>query len=247
MTEEQARINAALEAANGDRELAALSLGMDPTLLKNMINGNKVLRARWTNSKRNLPPDPTKAISRRSVTKDVVPGGPSPEEMKLALVTQQEDAKFKSGFEKFGFNSEDVDWAQSLQQFSGQNFTKIVDFATGGMTYTLMQVMKKIKMLASILADDEFGEDEIGEAKRQNAWANFHKLCELQIKMTATAANGAAIRAKVELWKKQAEAGQGGKGKIKPGFAPLQAQKMEVNVAPGATVNVTQKEEKPPE
>lgn len=246
MTELQIRINAALEAADGDREVAALALVMDPLELKNAINNSKDLRLRWMKSKRNKAPDPAKAISRTSIAPKQIAGGPSQDEMKLAYAMQQEDAKFKSGFEKFGFTAEDVDWAQSLQQFAGRNFAKVVDFATGGMTYTLMQVMKKIKMLAEVLERDEFAEDEIGIAQSLNTWANFHKLCELQIKMTETAANGAAIRAKVELWKKQAEAGNGSKGKIKPGFAPLQAQKMEVNVAPGATVNVSHTE-KPPE
>jgi hypothetical protein len=244
VTDEQKRVNAALEAAKGDREIAALGLEMDPVTLKEFINNNKVLRARWANSKKNVAPDPTKLVARTAITK-LEPGAPSPEEQKLALVTQHEDAKFKAGFEKFGFTAEDVDFAQSLQQFAGKNFAKVVDFATGGMTYTLMQVMKKIKMLADILENAEEPKDEIMVAINQGTWANFHKLCELQIKMTETAANGAAIRAKVELWKKQAEAGQGGKGKVRPGFAPLQAQKMEVNVQPGATVNVTQKEESP--
>lgn len=248
-TADIARINAAMEGALGNRKLAAAALDATSEQLKNALKSTPELRARWCNVDPGKPVTHADTISRNTIkaSGQSVPPNVAPVLLSDDAVTKaiaKENNRIKANFR--GFTETEQDYALSLQEFTNEQ----IECTVGMMTACLSRAAvlhsmhtDRIRARVQELNKTSLTPEELEEKKLllHHYIESIHELKSI----TDTAIEGSTARAKIDLWRKQ-HLQQVVPTKAKPGFAPLQAQKNEINIhaANGSTIKVESSEEK---
>ena len=225
--------DAALVAANGHISVAAEALGIAAATLRKRITNHPTLRSRWCSVPDEPPPPEDITVARKNAIAKKVADHALKSEEEIARKIAAEDAKFHQGFSAFGFNAEELEMATKLQSFHGKHFNKCVDMVTGGLTVTAVRVMLlaqdlSVRLTTAPVINKLTGEDRLKALEEQRMmWNAFNRLCENLTRMSEAAANGTAIRAKIQMMREQAKAASTKPQPGKAGFTPLLAIKAE--------------------
>ena len=198
-------IDAALSAAEGNREIAGLAMDLTTEQVQSRIYASPYLRSRWTKA------EPLRLETR------VFDAPPAPKSIKaqiqLSKEVASEDARFADGFSSLGMMPDEVKFATSLQAFHRENISNCVGLFSGGISAIGVRLMILKMKLSDRLSSEDFVvmSEEPGKIdwdasreREKSTWENFHRCCQSLVEMSAVAQNGAAIRAKIDMWKKQA-------------------------------------------
>lgn len=222
--DQTARVDQLLTEHHGNRKAVATAMGWTAAKLCSVIFESPDLRFKWSTShdvgRKML--SAAKTISRKS---SAIP----PSDLEKAVAVQEEDDKFRNGLAGLNLPEEEFEYAAKLQKLHRHHFVGIGDMIHGGMAHASIKVMMKINELSDRLKQGFAGEDPLSEERM--CWESFHRACENLIKFSEAAQNGALIRARIEVLKKQTQEGARSRGK--PGFAPQTAPAINLQINTG--------------
>ncbi len=207
--EDKRHIHEALTKCQGNRAQAAALLGITKQELKNRIYNNKDLRAAWVTPQVAGPShaDVTDGPDLSVTAPEIVESW----EQRMA----REDAEYSKLMESVGVDPGDVTEAMSLEKFFGRFIGRSLNVIGGGVTVRALKLMKFLEGL-----DENFKKGFTGENARTElatwtfAYMEGHKHLS---RMLEVANMSATARAKIELYRSQANASR---GKGKAGFGP---------------------------
>lgn len=142
---EQVRINAALEKADGDRNLASVILGISPPELNKKIGRCPDLKILWKENRGVTSAPPTDA---QTLHREPAPMPPpmdlTQEETDLLDSTIKEDEMLRDGLEKLNLTTDEAGIAVGLQGFHQKYFIKSINILGASNTVVCLKLQSRM-------------------------------------------------------------------------------------------------------
>lgn len=190
--ERLSQIHKALEQTNGDRKMAAVLLQIDPVALKDTINNNAPLRARWSKSRRNGDTLAVPVTEAQSITKPpevvealaITDEPVTSEERQIAVAFDNEDKMVRSGVSLLRLTPEEEVVARELAQYQQGNFFESISILAAGVVRVSIKILTQIDAVSGRLAEVRGMLPGTGGEAREALVGEEHKLHEAFVSLT---------------------------------------------------------------
>ena len=212
---EAAKIHTAMEAAGGSLRRAARALGVDSLVLKDAINSDPALRARWRTAGEAEKGVPGDAETLHRPATDVVTVGKDKltleEGRKIADAVAAEDAAIRNGLLNMGVKASGLNMVMAMQTVQRKHFARCIEILGGGITKQAIDVMLEIDRISERLSQADVPMDEQFMLRMDR-----RGLLDILGRFKDKVDKSALIQAQVKKLEADAKAGNGG-GRNKPG------------------------------
>lgn len=197
------QVNQVLVDASGDFHAAAAMAGVSAECLQDACRREPALQRRWLDEPAAPPPA---SLFHRS------------EDAALAEALKREEDELKNGIARLTKSDRARQLAVMCQQFQRQNFGKVMQITGGGITKAFLEALEEIENITERLNHLDVKPEQM-LAYEAILREDRSRLLDFVFKAASKVDQGALIMAKMQ---RLAEGGSpGGKGSVKPGFAPL--------------------------
>lgn len=219
----------ALEAAGGDRKLAAEALGLTGHELIARIAENQSLKVRWSATPA-AAVSPADTLHREAVAEIKELGGELVDE-KTAKALEREERGLSAGLAGLGLSDKAAKLAMSFHQFQVKNFNRSASIVAGGLIRRYCENEVAIDELWEEVRESRNADPVPGEVPREqyllNAITGLTAIQQKSYKLIVDAGLTSAIIAQKMAALKSGERG-GMKRVGKPGFGPKQRVEVEI-------------------
>jgi hypothetical protein len=199
------KINAALEAVDGDYAKAAALLGITRKSLYSRVYRSPDLRFRWVNSIK----EPT--IKEKDQRRALASVGAASRDLKAM------EADVRKGLANIGLSGDNLEEALSLQKFQSEHFSKTVQIMGASIFKVFLELKGSFSEITRELQEDSFNSPE----EEFNARDYQIKLVDALGKTWDRANKAALTHAMVKSKMAELEEGRRSGPKAKPGFTPV--------------------------
>lgn len=227
--DDKQRIDEALTRTRGHRPHAAILLGISYDRLTNVVLNDPGLRAKWSNTKRELPEGLAGEVHRDP--------GLSPDEIKAAEGLAKQEALLAKGWDVLGYSEEQRQFLLTLQATYRTSLRATLDLTYGGMMHSYTRLLMLFEDLHKKLAHIDANPAEYMRTHRTEFGENVVKTahehrCELYDRFLAVSAELRKVNndaTKVNIVRAQLDklkADDGGPKRKKAGWSANPAQKV---------------------